>query len=190
MKKTLIGVALCAVAVGCGSSDEEAQPVPEADPWLGDLGGASYPLEIADIAVEGVLNRRAIVGALSGEAWHDPGFTTVMSRVEGGTDDGAFMTVVYFEGGLDHPSLRPGTTIVQDGVYDPDVADILIVGCQGLIGDDAYAYDVGAESASLRIGELTPDNRVSIDYEATFRLDEDTLESVSGAFTVSLPTSE
>ncbi len=179
---------LAAGLLGCGD-EGGALPLPTAeDPWLADIAGPSYALEVEDVTLTGAINDRRISAWVTGDGFHDPGFTSVSSRVEAVDPDQVFMTLLYFEGGLNHPEVVPGAVfehssepVFDDGLY------VFVVGCQGLVSDAAFQFDAPASAATIEIGPRTNESVVEVIYEATFESETGALDTVTGSALVERP---
>ncbi|MEO0813244.1 MAG: hypothetical protein AAFY60_10310 [Myxococcota bacterium] len=185
---------LTASLFACGE-DPGVTPIESSgqsgDPWFNDIEGASYALTVDEVSLSGAINEQRISALPVGEAYQDSGLSTVISRVDGETPQTSFMTLVYFEGGLNHPSVEVGAVFEHtvNPTFAGDELHVLVVGCQGLVADAVFDFDAPAEEATVEIGPLSNDNQVELIYNARFRSAEGNLESVSGRALVERPKS-
>lgn len=175
--------------VGCGE-EGSARPLQDAeDPWLADIAGPSYALEVEEVTLSGAINERVIADPVTGEGFHDPGLTSLASRAEAVDPDQVIMTLLYFEGGLDHADVVPGAVFEHraEPAFGEELS-VFVVGCQGLASDALFQFDAPASAATVEIGPRTNDAVVEVIFEATFESEAGALETVSGSARVQRPT--
>lgn len=189
MNRACAVLAFASLTVACGN-DEAIN-----DPTGGGLGAgdgiASGALSVHEAALDGTLNSLPLFGEAVGEAWHEPDYTIVESKISGPTGDESFMSLVYFFGGVDHERLIPGAQINfrTDWVnnYEGDELHVDIVGCQGLITTDLWAFDVLADEVTVNVSATESPKQLRLSYEATFFEQTVGTETISGSFILEAP---
>src|SRR5690606_38818748 len=101
--------------------------------------------------------------------WGEPSFASVYTVGEGA--NGAAMTIVEIEGGLNHQALRPGAHLTYS-IYDTQGGNsslfAYVVGCAGPEAN-TWDFDQVADETTLHVSEHVSDpNVLVIDYEASF----------------------
>lgn len=205
MKKMMLPVlAVSSLAVGC-MSERHLPPNEESLVSQDEIGAVLEQQEGADVSSEfrplvgqlpvhnGALE--GSVGMVSGLApesdydtsgWGEPAFASVYTVGEGA--NGAAMTIVEIEGGLNHQELRPGAHLTYS-IYDTQGGDsslfAYVVGCAGPEAN-TWDFDQVADETTLHVSEHQSDpNVLVIDYEASFSdWETGSPSSVIGSFEV------
>lgn len=107
-------------------------------------------------------------GEFETSGWGEPQYASVYTVGHG--ENGAAMTIVELEGGLNHEDLKPGAHLEYD-VYNPGAGSGLfayVVGCSGEVVNE-WGFDQVADHTVLDVS-AHPDNpnTLIIDYEARF----------------------
>ncbi len=188
MKNTLLSILLLgSLTAGC-MSERELSPnaanllsrdemTPVDDPRTPAPPSSDYRPLVGQLPVQnGELT--GSVGTVSGlvpdadydtSGWGEPSFASIYTVGFG--RDGAAMTIVELEGGLNHPDLHPGAHLEYD-IYAPsgasDALFAYVVGCAGE-EENAWTFDQVADKTIVDVSAHPSDPDVLIlDYEASF----------------------
>jgi hypothetical protein len=151
-------------------------------------GDPAGNLQIENAYLEGDLGdvRGFAGGVWLQEGYSYEGFSGVEIQARGG--EGAVMTMLSIEGGLDHPDVRPGAVLDFRGfeAYDYDAGAqrlyVSALGCSGGAPGD-WAYDQNADNVRLNVLEGAEPDTLRIEFTASFRHDGG-IQTVYGEFAV------
>lgn len=186
-KMTLPLLAMTSLAVGCMSE----RPLPAGDENLvsqdeiearGDLSDEptvsnEYRPLVGQLPVQngeldgsiGMVSGLAPDGDYDTSGWGEPHYASVYTLGTG--ENGAAMTIVEIEGGLNHEDLQPGAHLeysIYDTSADPDSLFAYVVGCAGP-ETNTWDFDQVADETVIDVSQH-PDNAniLILDYEARF----------------------
>lgn len=188
MKKTLLSViAASGLIVGCMTERElppsEEDLLTQDEMTVVDLPRTPPPTSneyrplVGQLPVQnGELD--GSVGTVSGlvadsdydtSGWGEPTYASIYTV--GWGQDGAAMTIVELEGGLNHPDLQPGAHL-EYNIYDTSGANdslfAYVVGCAGEEQNE-WTFDQVADETIVDVSAHPSDaNVLIIDYEASF----------------------
>lgn len=101
------------------------------------------------------------------DGWGDAYWADVSTVGDG--DNGAAMTILTFEGGLDHPDLGPGARLTFR-LGEPATSEVMVytIGCSGP-AEDMWEFDEPASETTVEVEEHPDDPAVLVySYEARF----------------------
>lgn len=185
-KITVPLLAVCGLAIGCMSEREllpdQSERLSQDDPrarLLADEAPVSdeYRPLVGQLPVQnGQLD--GAIGYVSGldpdsayetSGWGEPHYASVYTVGHG--SNGAAMTVVEVEGGLNHAALKPGAHLeynIYDTAGESGSLFAYVVGCAGPEANE-WEFDQVADETILDVSESSKDpNVLIIDYEARF----------------------
>ena len=174
MKAAFIGLTAAVMATGCMTQEreldgygEDMEYFDEGDFYEGNVDATSGWIA-GDVGDMRGLDESAEVGG------YDEGdYTTLEVLTTNG--DGSAMHRLDFYGGLEHPALRPGNTLVFQGGNYPESNSQIHVEAMACSGAEAYAwdYDDSADRVEMEVFETEDPEVVEVTY-TTYVADKET----------------